>query len=393
MTEFLYYAILSLNLHRKDAKPMKKTLLCLCALCLALLCACGTPAEKNENELMEDFRCSETFQMHHGGDWDITKFEILERRTSSKDGTDTLSLRAYTVDSQKEDPESQQCLLANMEYKLYDNGWFLENIEITGAAWHPLRAPEMGEEAIAALITNRFGGEVVSLQINASKGSLEEAQYSNEVTCMVQHKYMSEALELQVGWSYDEISGYWSGTVNTLHKTEDWSALEGWFYTQTVQRDTVLYSKRFGITNFQKVSYPSDYTGSTNILANIDRVTYNQNADGIEQTATTCRLYEVPKDNFANFVIDTNFGLKSSEVKSHIRQLGYTVSVQGLQLTDFDYYSPVWAGTQLLIGKDHIADGLKKIKDDVSGRRLIYTFEEVELETDSLDILRGTAES
>lgn len=381
---------------------MKKPLLYLCALCLALLCACGTPAEKNENELMEDFRYSEAFQMHHGGNWDITQFEILERRTSSKDGTDTLSVRAYTVDSLLEDPESQQCLLANMEYKLYDNGWFLENIEITGAAWRPLRAPEMGEEITTTLITDCFGGEVASLQINSSEGSLEEAYYSSNVTCLVQHKYMSEALELQVGWSYDEISGYWASAVNTLHKTEDWSALEGWYYTAPTYSSengfTYYYvtgSKRFGITNFQKVSYPSDYTGSTDILANIDSVIYIQNADGIEQTVTTGRFYEVPKDNFANFVIDTNFGLKSSEAKKYIQQKGYTVSAQGLQLTDFDYYfmAPLTASTKLLIGKDHISDGLKKVKDDVSGRKLIYAFEEVELETDSLDILRGTAES
>lgn len=353
------------------------------AISLGLFTACDVPTAKNAAALREDFQSNEVFIETFGGSYLLNELEILERKTNSKAGSDVVSVRAFITDNMSEDPESEMVLSAVMEYGLYDDGWLLENVSFEEQAWRPLRAPYMDEETISQTVINRFGGEMASFEMTEPTGSVEECSYASEVTCMVKHKYMVETLVLELAWSFDEFNGKWVNSINTVDCVEDWSALRGWYEIHTLEREI-----RSGFSSFQIGLFSDGTRGAT-----LQEVTYysagysNMWGGGKawfdeHWDYNYVNFYAIPNTTFANFAIMSDFDREGNEIEEYTLQKGLKVMTDGLSLDDFEYYNNNW-----LIGKDHIANGLKEVGLDATNRRVVYRFNEVELNYTNLELL------
>lgn len=205
---------------------------CLCALALLLLvglCGCGGNRPTGESEILADLQTyvrehSSTLENSDQGsvrECGVERFEIVNRKTSTQDGTDQVCVNATITDLYDTMKTESQFV---MDYKLYDDGWQLENINETECHAIPLAEPEGFEDEIADSIRYKFKYFNMSdFTVYDKSVDMEHGHATWSVTARNDRGYLTEALDAVAYISFDSYGyeeGYWYFDGNPLVRDE-----------------------------------------------------------------------------------------------------------------------------------------------------------------------------
>lgn len=189
---------------------------------LTLLPGCSS-APPDELKLREDLYNSEAF-LEYEEQWDleITDLEIVKRQTIREDRLDTVYVRVTLQESSGIMQIDGEC---TMTYKLYDNGWSLENVEVTKKNAVPLIAPDYSLEDLTECLVRGWGYSGIT-DINAYDQTvdLENGVASYSLTATDVRKYLAEDLDVTLFYTFSPfLLGWESSDCIVNSSSEKWN--------------------------------------------------------------------------------------------------------------------------------------------------------------------------
>ncbi len=320
---------------------MKKRFLFLAlvlALAMTLLGGCaGTPSEEDggreehteqagqdvadEAQMKEDLWANETFNVYsdmYSDEMKITDLEIVKRRTIQEDRTDTVYVLVTLQDGAAQIEKA-----CTMTYELYNEGWLLENVEVTEETVTPLAAPEYSMEELTNFLSWQGYTGIQDINVYDQTADLENGTASYSLTAKDVHKYMTEELDVTLNFEFTDWLLFWDCfdcTVNS--STEDWSAMYGVYDVRTVD---------YGIDSFDGVTL----SWHRYLLGE-----YEDRREDYQCEAVP--LYGTVSDEIA-----INHSFYPSDAEKYYR--GYKIEYVGAEFVDVQYFADGW-----VIGRDHI---------------------------------------
>ena len=202
----------------------KGNLILLLGMLMVLLAGCGAK-EKTESEIMEDLQNHPNF--YSGQDVIIEELKIEKRQTDKENKTD----KVYTTVIASND--EVECHLGYyLEYELYNEGWFLDNVEsYMENDWYFVPKKEAGQNMADQEIAECYysGYEYIDKNVN-----LEEGYCSYQYECYDHYLLCKQVFQVEISYDFSEYEGEWYGNKPKVAKiSEDWSAIEGQWELET----------------------------------------------------------------------------------------------------------------------------------------------------------------
>lgn len=90
-----------------------------------VLCGCGSPAVKTEEEMQADLTAHKNF--YHAQEVDIREFEVIKRQTNEEEKEDIIFVQ---LSAENENISGKMSY--RLQYGLYEEGWILDNVTVYG---------------------------------------------------------------------------------------------------------------------------------------------------------------------------------------------------------------------------------------------------------------------
>lgn len=172
-------------------KSRKQMVFLLTLLIGSLLCACGGTKGISEDDMKSDLQNAHP-------DFVVKSITVNDRRTSQADRTDNIYLTADV-----ENDLFKGTIDYAMEYKLYDQGWLLENIyRDCNCDVRPLKGPDRAAlEQTEELLPEQFVNESLDLENGQSLVYYQKAKEKELATVTKVTEWKSEFNDNTLSWS------------------------------------------------------------------------------------------------------------------------------------------------------------------------------------------------
>lgn len=344
-----------LCLYRKGEMMRIKILLAfVCISIIMVLSGCGTKTT-SESILQEDLCNSDKFSVFtEDSGLEITDFEVIKRQTDEKEKTDIAWVK---VNVESESSKGEMYFV--MTYKLYNDGWMLEEVaEDETESWYFEPLCGVTDEEIMDCIPE--GAEILDNSVN-----LEEGVHSIEYTYVEPHRYCNVTYTNQLMFTfasgYVDSDEYGVGSWNfmdsyTLEKKEDWDIC-GTYEDGDGNIITIEKFDTDGIFNYT----PGMKWGDDSVKDRFKLKAYDHRQG--KEREYSCEMVNIENADERAFFADFFFG---HTVKIGVEG-GYRFVAQNFNLWDLKIvsYSP-----RLFFGYDHIYTDFETTRSD--GNRTIY---------------------
>lgn len=339
-----------------------KTLLAfVCISIIMVLSGCGTKTT-SESILQEDLCNSDKFSVFtEDSGLEITDFEVIKRQTDEKEKTDSAWVK---VNVESESSKGEMYFV--MTYKLYNDGWMLEEVaEDETESWYFEPLCGVTDEEIMDCIPE--GAEILDNSVN-----LEEGVHSIEYTYVEPHRYCNVTYTNQLMFTfasgYVDSDEYGVGSWNfmdsyTLEKKEDWDICG----TYEDEDGNIITIEKFdidGIFNYTPgmTDYAIEWKTDDPVKERFKlKVSYHKKD---REDEWSCKMVNIENVDEQSFLADF---LPSLDRENYIKSRGYRVVAQNFNLWDLKFAA---RDPRCLFGYDHIYIGFDTSRSD--GNRTIY---------------------
>ncbi len=248
----------------------------LCAL-LITLGGCA-PSAKSEVEIVADIKAE--FLSEEYPDCSLVSFDIEKRATDSKNGTDSINAKVII---EKENGIAEGTLHLNINYKLYDNGWQLENCakdeeDDTKGIFRAKSAVELTQEDAISELEKQYGmGEITAISFSEST-DLENELQECSIEFKEEHTYVTYTKRVNFQRGFNPFTGNWQEVipVNTYVISEDWD-ISGTYFGK-VQRESTNYEANYGdydVFEYKVIFESSELSDAISLKGEYSTGTYN----------------------------------------------------------------------------------------------------------------------
>lgn len=208
------------------------------ALMLAVvLCGCGVK-EKSEAEIKADLS-ADLSVLNTRTDVVLQDFSITKRQTDQDTKVDAVfvDFSILTDDGVAEGKGS--CV---MTYIMYNDGWMLENVETEHIEYIPLKGMELSEEELKNSMSAQYGANAISTEFELTGRTTQLELGTDVYTASMKnvYKYMTEYLEVSLGFAFDTTGGFWyQNHMGKNSSKEEWD-IEGTYSVSGVDNRKVI---------------------------------------------------------------------------------------------------------------------------------------------------------
>lgn len=351
------------------------SLLLISGIILLIISGCGTFSVKQEADIAEDLVSGD--HIFDGiKNFQIEDLEIIRRKTDKSANSDLVFIEVTA----SFDDVMNLTGKYQIEYSLYDSGWFIDNIVIEDENFMPSRGANFEDEDIYNQVLNVLStvgysniSDLVCLDVSTdlvNRLTTFDFGYTNTLD------YLTEDVQASLIFDFDKYVGWYTDyrTFQLLDKYQDWS-IDG---TYAIEDGFTLVTIQLGPVGGGQITIhdarPTDHI-------NIDFL--NHLNSGHIANVETSKLYDLGEDSFSDILRDAMVNWnKPWHYVDAIEKYNYSIEIGGefTSLNEFSYVTITNRPDYLLfIGEDKLATCYDDhVHFDTGARRILVEVHELE---------------
>ena len=306
---------------------MKKVLFTMCVFIGFILAGCST-SPLSESEIQSDLVNHPIFSGTQSTE--ITSFNIIKRQTSESDKKDIIYISAS---SQNETFHRNAEYI--MTYGLYNDGWILDNVEVSNESIIPLSGSSFDPDELAQFLEDLMGIELTNISVYSHETDLNNQTDQYSLTATSSHIFMAEQLDVTINFSFDPINGWVLAMPSYVlnASTSNWN----------ITGEYMLYDMTSG-TDSGKTCKINFFDQSV-----LEYVYTNENGDVFSRSTNLVNVKNMTPTEYY-----VNYGHIDLTDRDYHVMYGYDIAFDNIEWGNLSFAGPVkYSGIAVYIGKEH----------------------------------------